>query len=58
MVIPLLSEGRVLAMIYCDNGRSAGPLVYDELLDLLSNQTSILYEKMLAESLPRPAGAG
>mgnify|MGYP000561997578 CR=1 FL=1 len=29
------------------------PLVYDELLDLLSNQTNILYERMLAETIPK-----
>lgn len=55
-VVPLLSEGRTLAMIYCDNGDADAPLVYDELLDLLSNQTSILYERMLAETLPQAAG--
>ena len=55
-VVPLLSGGRTLAMIYCDNGDADAPLVYDELLDLLSNQTSILYERMLAETLPQAAG--
>lgn len=55
-VVPLLSGGRTLAMIYCDNGDADVPLVYDELLDLLSNQTSILYERMLAETLPQAAG--
>ncbi|HUV87245.1 MAG TPA: DUF4388 domain-containing protein [bacterium] len=55
VVVPLLSGGQTLAMIYCDNGEAAEPLVYDELLDLLSNQTSILYERMLAETLPRAA---
>jgi hypothetical protein len=55
-VVPLLSGGRTLAMIYCDNGEAESPLVYDELLDLLSNQTSILYERMLAETLPKGAG--
>lgn len=58
MVIPLLSDNKALALIYCDNGDSREPLVYDDLLDLLSNQTSILYERMLAESLPKPAGEG
>lgn len=56
VVVPLLSRGRTLAMIYCDNGDVDVPLVYDELLDLLSNQTSILYERMLAETLPRAGG--
>lgn len=56
VVVPLLSGGRTLAMIYCDNGASDAPLVYDELLDLLSNQTNILYERMLAETLPQAAG--
>jgi hypothetical protein len=53
VLVPLLSGGQTLAMIYCDNGDADAPLVYDELLDLLSNQTSILYERMLAETLPR-----
>ncbi|MEE9457034.1 MAG: DUF4388 domain-containing protein [bacterium] len=56
VVVPLLSGGQTLAMIYCDNGASDAPLVYDELLDLLSNQTNILYERMLAETLPQAAG--
>jgi hypothetical protein len=56
MVVPLISNGRTLAMIYCDNGEYDKALIYDELLDLLSNQTHILYERMLAETIP--AGAG
>jgi len=56
VIIPLLSGGVTFAMIYCDNGDVDAPLVYDELLDLLSNQTSILYERMLAETLPQVAG--
>jgi hypothetical protein len=56
MIVPLISGGKALAMIYCDNGDTETPLVYDELLDLLSNQTSILYERMLAETIPRGAG--
>jgi len=55
MIVPLISSGRTLAMIYCDNGDVDKPLVYDELLDLLSNQTHILYEKMLAEMIPKGA---
>jgi len=55
VVVPLISRGRTLAMVYCDNGASDAPLVYDELLDLLSNQTNILYERMLAETLPQAA---
>jgi hypothetical protein len=57
MVVPLISGGRTLAMIYCDNGDVDRPLVYDELLDLLSNQTNILYERMLAETIPKGSGA-
>jgi flagellar biosynthesis regulator FlaF len=53
MIVPLISGGRTLAMIYCDNGDVDKPLVYDELLDLLSNQTNILYERMLAETIPK-----
>lgn len=53
MIVPLISSGRTLAMIYCDNGDVDKPLVYDELLDLLSNQTNILYERMLAETIPK-----
>jgi hypothetical protein len=56
VVVPLLSRGETLAMIYCDNGATDAPIVYDELLDLLSNQTSILYERMLAETIPRGEG--
>ncbi len=56
VIVPLISRGRTLAMVYCDNGASDAPLVYDELLDLLSNQTNILYERMLAETLPQAAG--
>jgi hypothetical protein len=56
VIVPLLSRGQTLAMIYCDNGASDAPLVYDELLDLLSNQTNILYERMLAETIPRGEG--
>jgi hypothetical protein len=54
MVIPLLSDDKVIAVVYCDNGDKDRSMEYDELLDLLSNQTRILYETMLMERLPQP----
>jgi hypothetical protein len=53
-VIPLLSDDKVVAVIYCDNGERDKPMEYDELLDLLSNQTRVHYEAILMERLPQP----
>jgi hypothetical protein len=54
MIIPLLSDNKVIAVVYCDNGGKKKPIEYDDLLDLLSNQTRILYENILMERLPQP----
>jgi hypothetical protein len=54
MVIPLLSNDKVIAVVYCDNGERDKPIEYDELLDLLSNQTRVHYETILMERLPQP----
>jgi len=53
MVVPLLSDDKVIAVVYCDNGGKDKPIEYDELLDLLSNQTRVHYEAILMERLPQ-----
>ncbi|UCE26591.1 MAG: DUF4388 domain-containing protein [Candidatus Coatesbacteria bacterium] len=54
MIVPLLSDDKVIAVVYCDNGGKDKPMEYDELLDLLSNQTRVHYEAILMDRLPQP----